>query len=144
MENQKPLQLMQLARVFPSKLISKLKKKTHEEDYINHSVITQRILQVCGPFDWDTEVIFSDGRPVAIKGTMKVNVDGRQVSVSGIGTDQNNAGKDDGDIIKEMESDALKRAAMKIGAGLHLWAQDQYFLFAQLLKVHEMTAEDVG
>ena len=49
----KPLQLMQLARVFPEKLVSKLQKKTHSEDYINHSVITQRLLQVCGPFDWD-------------------------------------------------------------------------------------------
>ena len=75
---------------------------------------------------------------------MIVTVDGKTVKVSGIGTDQNNAGKDDGDIIKEMESDALKRAAMRVGVGLHLWAQDQYFLFAQLLKVHEMSAEDVG
>tara|TARA_B100001559_G_scaffold320457_1_gene332728 strand:- start:1260 stop:1691 length:432 start_codon:yes stop_codon:yes gene_type:complete len=141
----KPLQLMQLARVFPDKLVSKLKKKTHTEDYINHSVITQRLLQVCGPFDWDVEVIFNgEGKPVAAKGTLIVNVDGKQVKVSGIGTDQNNAGKDDGDIIKEMESDALKRAAMRVGVGLHLWAQDQYFLFAQMLKVHEMTAEDVG
>ena len=53
----KPRQLMQLARVFPDKLVSKLQKKTHTEDYINHSVITQRLLQVCGPFDWDIEVL---------------------------------------------------------------------------------------
>ena len=141
----KPLQLMQLARVFPQKLVSQLKKKTHTEDYINHSVITQRLLQVCGPFDWDVEVIFNgEGKPVAAKGTLIVDVDGKKVKVSGIGTDQNKAGKDDGDIIKEMESDALKRAAMRVGVGLHLWAQDQYFLFTQMLKVHEMTAEDVG
>ena len=141
----KPLQLMQLARVFPQKLVSQLKKKTHTEDYINHSVITQRLLQVCGPFDWDVEVIFNgEGKPVAAKGTLIVDVDGKKVKVSGIGTDQNNAGKADGDIIKEMESDALKRAAMRVGVGLHLWAQDQYFLFTQMLKVHEMTAEDGG
>lgn len=136
---------MQLARKFPDKLISKLNKKTHSEDYINHSVITQRLLQVCGPFDWDIEVIFgADNKPIAVKGTLGVTIDGKAVKVSEIGTDQNNAGKDDGDIIKEMASDALKRAAMRTGAGLHLWAQDQYFLFPQLLKVHEMTADDVG
>ena len=91
----KPLQLMQLARVFPEKLVSKLQKKTHSEDYINHSVITQRLLQVCGPFDWDVEVIFNgEGKPVAAKGTLIVDVDGKTVKVSGIGTDQNNAGKD--------------------------------------------------
>jgi hypothetical protein len=141
----KPKQLMQLARVFPDKLISKLQKKTHSEDYINHSVITQRLLQVCGPFDWDIEVIYGpEQKPIAVKGTLGIEIDGRKVSVSEIGTDQNNAGKDDGDIIKEMASDALKRAGMRIGCGTHLWAQDQYFLFAQLLKIHDLTAEDVG
>ena len=33
-----------------------------------------------------------------------------------------------------MESDAFKRAAAKLGIGLHLWAQDQYFLDLQLAK----------
>jgi len=36
--------------------------------------------------------------------------------------------------IKKMESDAFKRAAAKLGVGLHLWAQDQYFLDVQLAK----------
>ena len=53
----KPLQLIRLAKKFPEKLISQIDKKTHKEDYINHSVITQRLLQVCGPFDWDVEII---------------------------------------------------------------------------------------
>ena len=70
-------------------------------------------------------------------------VDGKEVSVAGIGTDQNNKGKDDGDIIKEMESDALKRAASKVGVGLHLWAQKQYFLSAQLATEHSVALEEV-
>lgn len=140
---EKPLQLIRLAKKFPDKLISQIDKKTHKEDYINHSVITQRLLQVVGPFDWDVEVIYSENKPVAVKGTMTVNVDGKTVTVAGIGTDQNNRGKDDGDIIKEMESDALKRAAKNVGVGLHLWAQNQYFLSSQLAVDHEVSLEDV-
>jgi len=140
---EKPLQLIRLAKKFPEKLISQIDKKTHKEDYINHSVITQRLLQVVGPFDWDVEVIYSESKPVAVKGTMTVTVDGKTVTVAGIGTDQNNRGKDDGDIIKEMESDALKRAAKNVGVGLHLWAQNQYFLSSQLAVDHEVSLEDV-
>jgi hypothetical protein len=139
----KPLQLIRLAKKFPEKLISQIKKGTHTEDYINHSVITQRLLQVCGPFDWDVEVIYSAEKPVAVKGTLTATIDGKEVTVAGIGTDQNNKGKDDGDIIKEMESDALKRAAKNIGVGLHLWAQQQYFLSTQLAEDHDVNLGDV-
>ena len=139
----KPLQLIRLAKKFPEKLISQIKKGTHTEDYINHSVITQRLLQVCGPFDWDVEVIYSAEKPVAVKCTLTATIDGKEVTVAGIGTDQNNKGKDDGDIIKEMESDALKRAAKNIGVGLHLWAQQQYFLSTQLAEDHDVNLGDV-
>ena len=139
----KPLQLIRLAKKFPEKLISQIDKKTPKEDYINHSVITQRLLQVCGPFDWDVEVIYSGEKPVAVKGTLTATIDGKEVTVAGIGTDQNNKGKDDGDIIKEMESDALKRAAKNVGVGLHLWAQNQYFLSQQLAVDYDISLEDV-
>ena len=42
-----------------------------------------------------------------------------------------------------MESDALKRAASKVGVGLHLWAQKQYFLSAQLATEHSVALEEV-
>ena len=138
----KPMQLIRLARKFPDKLVSQIKKGTHTEDYVNHSVVAQRILQVCGPFNWDTEVIYSENIPCAVKGTITVSVDGQPVKVTGIGTDQNN-NKDIGDQIKEMESDALKRAASRLGVGLHLWAQEQYFLYAQMLQDFEVASEDV-
>jgi len=142
-ERKTPIQLIRLAKKFPDKLVSQIKKGTHTEDYVNHSVIAQRLLQVVGPFDWDVDVIYSEGKPVACKGTLKVTIDGKEVSVAGIGTDQNNKGKDDGDIIKEMESDALKRAASKVGVGLHLWAQKQYFLSTQLAQDYQIALEDV-
>ena len=138
-----PLQLIRLARKFPEQLISQIKKGTHTEDYVNHSVISQRLLQICGAYDWDTEVIYSENVPVAIKGTLALEIDGQEVMVSGIGSDQGNQNKNIGDKLKEMESDALKRAASKVGCGLHLWAQNQYFLYTQLKEEFEVSDEDV-
>ena len=46
-------QLLRLAKRFPSQLIKTIKKGNREEDYINHSVIAQRLLQVLGPYSWD-------------------------------------------------------------------------------------------
>ena len=43
-----------------------------------------------------------------------------------------------------MESDAFKRASAKLGVGLHLWAQDQYFLDKQLAKDLDINLEDIS
>lgn len=135
--------LLRLAKQFPPQLVSTLKKGNREEDYINHSVIAQRLLQVVGPYDWDFDVIYQGDNPIAVKGTLTLDVDGKQVSIAGAGTPQNNK-EDIGEQIKKMESDAFKRAASKIGAGLHLWAQDQYFLFANLLNELELSKDEVN
>jgi len=142
MEKKAVSQLMRLAKQFPAQLVSTIKKGNREEDYINHSVIAQRLLQVVGPYDWDFEVIYQGADPIACKGTLTVVIDGKEVSIAGAGTPQNKS-EDIGEQIKKMESDAFKRAASKIGAGLHLWAQDQYFLFANLLKETGVAAEEV-
>jgi hypothetical protein len=134
---------MRLAKQFPVQLVSQIKKGNRTEDYINHSVIAQRLLQVVGPYDWDFDVIYQGENPIAIKGTLTVTVDGKEVSVAGSGTPQNKT-EDIGEQIKKMESDAFKRAASKLGAGLHLWAQDQYFLFANLLKETGIDKDEVN
>ena len=51
--------------------------------------------------------------------TLTVVVDGKQYTVQGVG---------DGKDFKKAESDAIKRAAMKLGLGLELWAQESYWL----------------
>ena len=38
-------QILRLAKRFPDKLIRTIKKGNHTEDYINHAVIAQRLLQ---------------------------------------------------------------------------------------------------
>ena len=126
-------QILRLAKKFPSQLIRTIKKGTRQEDYINHAVIAQRLLQVVGAYRWDWEVVYEADKVVAVKGMITAKVDGTEVTVSGAGTETFD--KDStGEKIKKMESDAFKRAAAKLGVGLHLWAQDQYFLDVQLAK----------
>jgi|TARA_A100001388_G_C28774696_1_gene506478 hypothetical protein len=136
-------QLLRLARKFPQQLVRQIKKGTHTEDYINHAVIAQRILQVCGPYSWDWDVVTEDGKVVAVHGKLTVELDGKTVTVSGAGTETYS--KDStGEKIKKMESDAFKRAASRLGCGLHLWAQDQYFLDIQLAKDLNLDLKEVS
>ena len=49
-----------------------------------------------------------------------------------------------GEKLKKMESDAFKRCASKLGVGLHLWAQEQYFLDVQLAKDLNEDLKDIS
>jgi hypothetical protein len=40
----------------------------------------------------------------------------------------------DGARLKDAMSDAYKRCAMRLGVGLHLWAQDAFYLGEKMLK----------
>tara|TARA_B100000287_G_scaffold123043_1_gene114989 strand:- start:7356 stop:7793 length:438 start_codon:yes stop_codon:yes gene_type:complete len=139
-----PTQLIRLAKKFPDKLVSQIDKGTHKEDYVNHAVIAQRLLQVVGPYSWHCKTLESEGVVVAMKGQLTLEVDGKLIKVEGTGTDQGNKNKTIGEKIKEMESDAFKRAASKVGVGLHLWAQDQYFLNQQLSKDYGIDLNEVS
>lgn len=135
--------ILRLARKFPSQLIRTIKKGSHNEDYINHAVIAQRLLQVVGAYGWDWEVVYEEGKVVCLHGRLTADVDGKSVTVSGAGT-ETFQGDNTGEKIKKMESDAFKRAAAKLGVGLHLWAQDQYFLDKQLAKDLNLDLEEVS
>lgn len=135
--------ILRLARKFPSQLIRTIKKGSHNEDYINHAVIAQRLLQVVGAYGWDWEVVYEEGKVVCVHGRLTADVDGKSVTVSGAGT-ETFQGDTTGEKIKKMESDAFKRAAAKLGVGLHLWAQDQYFLDKQLAKDLNLDLEEVS
>ena len=70
---------------------------------------------------------------------MTFNIAGREVSVQEIGdVEQPFNWKTEGARMKDAVSDAVKRCAMAIGCGLHLWAQfegkSEYFLDQQLAK----------
>ena len=144
-------QLADLARPFPDVLI-------HENpagggSYVKHATVVQRLLAAVGPFSFEIrDVIRGDVRAIppnpdansrrgkegspaltnAIVGaicSLSVTVDGHDVVIAEVGDcEAPHNWPHDGARLKDAASDALKRAAARIGCGLHLWAQDEYTL----------------
>lgn len=109
-------QLRALAKPFPARLIRERPVGgNRSESYVPHSTVVEKLLAVVGPFDWAVRQL--DEKHII--GTITCIIDGRTVSVDGIG---------EGEDPKAAESDALKRAAMRFGLGLHLWSGSAYAL----------------
>ncbi len=141
-------QLHELSRPFPSEFVHKAPKGKFG-DYIQHSVIRQRLLSVVGPYSQEVkevlreEVKDKDGNIksiiVGVVLALTIEVDGQLVTVEEAGDVENPFNwKTDGARLKDAVSDGLKRCAMAIGCGLHLWSQfegkSEYFLDKQLEK----------
>lgn len=147
--------LRDLSRPFPSKYVHK--NPSGGGSYVGHEVVTQRLLQVCGPFSFEVAQVIrghvpeiladpssnskrgKEGRPalteavVGIVGRLTVEVDGRTVRIEEAGDceDPHNW-PHDGARMKDACSDSIKRCAMRLGLGIHLWAQNEFFLYEQL------------
>jgi hypothetical protein len=143
-EGTMPTDLIRLSKQFTGKFIKERKMGGgRTESYVPHSSVSERLLQVVGPYDWDFDIIKSEDVPVAVKGQLTVTLDGKEVTVSGAGTPQN-TGESVGEQIKKMESDAFKRAASKVGVALHLWSQENYFLDVVLSKEHGVVLTELS
>ena len=133
--------LQELSKPFPQKYIHK--NPTGFGEYIQHSVIRQRLLSVLGPFEQKIVQILKEemtdkqGKTKTVTTgvvlEMTFNIAGREVSIQEIGdVEQPFNWKTEGARMKDAVSDAVKRCAMAIGCGLHLWAQfegkSEYFL----------------
>ena len=67
-------QLYELSRQFPDEWIKKAPKGKFG-NYIPHSVITQRLLEVCGPYTWEVVELIrqeKDGKVVGCFGKLTV------------------------------------------------------------------------
>jgi hypothetical protein len=150
--------LVELARRFPDGFV----ERKDGNDYVAHHVVNQRLLTVVGPFDFElVEMIRGYGAAappdpagrsrrakagtpalhnVVVGGVWRLtcSVDGRRVRVEEVGDvgDVHNW-PHDGARLKDAASDALKRCAMRLGLGLHLWAQEHYFLDRQVRALME-------
>lgn len=141
-------QLARLARPFPKGMIHEAPKGKYGS-YVKHSDVNQKLLAVLGPFSFEVvEIVRAEDEngETRIEGCLArltCTIDGREVSVTEVG-DCDNPGnwKTDGARLKDAASDAFKRAAMRLGAGLHLWCQGSYVLPA-LLKGDEKVEESV-
>ena len=140
-------QLFELSRTFPEKFIHK--NSTGFGDYIQHSVIRQRLLSVVGPYSQEVKHIIREtltdkqGKDkeviTGVVLALTVEIDGEVVTVEEAGdVEQPFNWKTDGARMKDAISDSVKRCAMAMGVGLHLWAQfdgqSEYFLDKQLEK----------
>ena len=127
-------QLYQLARQFPANLV-KQKPGKFAAAYVEHSVISQRLLEVVGPHSFEVKqpITNPDGTVTGCLAALSCTIDGFPVVVVEVGDvehpSQNNAAN-----LKNAASDALKRCAMRLGVGLHLWSQDNYYLDKALEK----------
>ena len=128
-------QLYHLSRRFPEKYVGK--KGTRGDKYINHAIIKQRLLEVCGGYDFRIIREIYDGDTLTgCVGELRVVIDGTTNVIQEYGDleqPQNNNGAN----AKHCASDAFKRCAMHIGLGLHVWIDEQYFLEKKLLAKNE-------
>ena len=148
-------QLAELSRPFPDSYI-KPAPQGKFGDYVPHHTINQRLLEVLGPVDYQVvEVIRGyippytkrnsgeeirparDNGIVGCIGRMTAVIDGKTVQVDEIGAEDNPQFSNDAENLKNAASDAYKRCAMRFGVGLHLWAQDTYYLDRSLAKREE-------
>ena len=140
-------QLYELSRVFPDKFIHK--NPTGFGDYIQHSVIRQRLLSVVGAYSQEVKHIIREkltdkqGKEIEVVTgvilALTVEIDGELVTIEEAGdVEQPFNWRTDGARLKDAVSDAVKRCAMAMGVGLHLWSQfegkSEYFLDKQLEK----------
>jgi hypothetical protein len=120
-------------------------------------VVVQRLLQVVGPYDFHViEILrgFVPGKAPDLNGSsarakagtpdlhdvvvgviaaLTVEIDGRTVTVQDCGDcEQPSNWPHDGARMKDAVSDAIKRCAMRIGLGLHLWSQDEFYVHEAL------------
>lgn len=131
-------ELADLARPFNQRLIHEKSTGKFSASYVKHSAVTEKLLAVIGPFSYELVEIIRDadsGQVCGVFMRLTATIDGRQVTVEEVGDVENPSNwNNDGARLKDASSDALKRASMRIGVGLHLWSGDDFFLHRVLSK----------
>ena len=149
--------LAKLCHPFPERVIHR--NPSGGGSYVKHSTVEQRVLDVLGPVDLAlVQIIRGEvaGTPPNPKGTsdrarrgtpdltgavvgvvlrLTATIDGRLVTVEEAGDcEQPHNWPHDGARMKDAMSDAYKRCAMRLGVGLHLWSQDDFYLAEKLAR----------
>ena len=149
-------QLYELSSPFPKEFVHPAPAGKFG-DYIQHSVIRQRLLSVVGPYSQEVKQVFKEvlkdkqGQQVEVVTgvvlALTLEIDGQIVTVEEAGEcEQPFNWRTDGARMKDAVSDAVKRCAMAFGVGLHLWAQfegkSEYFLDKQLEKALRQDSDE--
>ncbi len=128
--------LLNLTRPFKPNLISKAAQGKFG-DYVGHDVVTQKLLADIGPFDIAVGEVFTggDGKIEGCLVTCTYRIDERFITITEVGDcEQPSNWKTQGARMKDAVSDGIKRCAMRIGVGLHLRDEQNYFLHDYLKK----------
>lgn len=130
-------QLRKLATPFPAHLVES-KPGKFAAAYVAHHVVEQALIATLRtiPRQEVREVIReADGTVTGCVLRMSCVIDGQEVVVEEAGDVENPQNKGtNGARLKDATSDAYKRCAMRMSLGLHLWAQEHYFLDKSLDK----------
>jgi hypothetical protein len=157
-----PSDLARLARPFPRELVQ---RDPGGNSYVAHENVTQWLLGIVGPFSFElVQIIRGDvpGVPPDPKGRSRqakegtpdlhdvivggvwrltLRIDGRSVRLEEVGdVEDPHNWRHDGMRLKQAASDAIKRCAMRVGLGLHLWAGERYVLDGRLRDVGPRSA----
>ena len=138
--------LERLAIPFPPQHVQTVNRGGRQASYVSWAVVQQRLLGTVGPVDQriveivrgDLDAVESSSGNswpartnviVAVVVEFTYRIDGRDVVVQEVGTPEGAYMQaHDGDRLKKAVSDATKRAAARIGVGLHLWSRQPWFL----------------
>ncbi len=129
-------QLTRLAKPFSQRLVNPPPKGKYGSS-VAHPVVVQRLLAVCGGYDFTVkEIIYGpSGLVEGIVASMTLTYDGKTYTIDEMGDVEFPEQKTtQGQRLKDAASDAIKRCAMRFGVALDLWAGDQFFLFDMLEK----------
>jgi hypothetical protein len=127
-------QKTKLSKPFHRRFI-KSKGGSFKADYVSHSTVTEFLIGIIGNFSWQ-HVCWIHGKDGALEGgvfRLTATIDGQQVVIEECGAVERPA-PNAGERAKDISSDAIKRCAMRLGLGLHLWSQDDYILYNTLSK----------
>lgn len=122
--------VVEMSQPFPKKYI-------HDDgrgnEYVPHHIVTQRLIQIFGkpPKIEILREMYDGDKLTGV--FMRLTVPGFD-PVEEAGEADNPQSKTNGARAKDACSDAIKRCAMRLGLGLHLWAQKDYFLHDVLVR----------
>lgn len=121
-------QLRDLVRRIPAGYV-KTKPGGFQADYVSHADIQQVLLAKLGPCTQEVkELIYNaEGQVQGCILRVSYQIDGETVVIEEAG-DVERPGANNGANAKNAVSDAVKRCAMRVGVGLHLWSQENYVL----------------
>ena len=108
---------------FPKSQIGKLPKGGTSLDYVGHAAVTDRLLSVDPGWKWEPDRtpdgrwdVQRVGKEAILTGTLTVC----DVTRPCVGTAPENAFE----LVKQLQSDAIRNGAMRFGVALDLWAKE--------------------